>query len=221
MNQIDPTRLAERMKSERIGQAELARRVGVSQPTIAKLLKGDSRSSAFLHLIAAELETTPAFLTKQTDDPDLGAVKKPGSAELKEQLDAMSIAELDLKFGMGGGAYLDVPVEINHMLFSRKWISNFTNAPAEKLFFAFGMGDSMAPTIHDGDLVLIDCSQNIPRMQDQIWALTLHGMGLIKRLRATGEGYKILSDNPNVSDDIATDGEMHVIGRVIAIVRKV
>lgn len=218
---INPVRLKERREALGLSQSALARRVGISQQMVGKLEGGDGNTSAHIYKIARDLETTVEYLTNETDDPDLGATKKPNSNELKDQLDAVSIAELDLKFGMGGGAYLDVPIEINHMVFSRKWISNFTNAPAEKLFFAFGMGDSMEPTIHDGDLILIDGSQNKPRMQDQIWALDLHGMGLIKRLRATANGYKILSDNPNVSDDIATDGEMQVIGRVVAIVRKV
>lgn len=134
---------------------------------------------------------------------------------------SVDIHELDLAFGMGGGTYLDLPVKSTTHSFSRAWLRNFTDSPFEKLLFARGMGDSMMPTILDADIVLIDTAQQSPRMNDQIWALQMHGLGMIKRLRAGPEGsMKILSDNPSVPDEVAYDGEMQVIGRVVAAVRK-
>lgn len=50
-------------------QAELARRVGMSQSGIVNLIAGRSRSSTHLHKIARELHTTPAYLSGETDDP--------------------------------------------------------------------------------------------------------------------------------------------------------
>ncbi|BBF81861.1 hypothetical protein EM6_2469 [Asticcacaulis excentricus] len=76
----------------------------------------------------------------------------------------------------------------------------------------------MYPTIGDGDVLLIDRSQNTPTMGDQIWAITQYGLGMIKRLRPAAEGYK---DNPNVPPDTAADGSMHIIGCVIAVVGRV
>lgn len=65
-------RIESLMKAAGLSQTELARRVGVSQGTIAHLVSGRSRGSTHLHRIAAELRTTPAFLTGETDDPDPG-----------------------------------------------------------------------------------------------------------------------------------------------------
>jgi transcriptional regulator with XRE-family HTH domain len=67
---IKPGRLRERMNEEGISQAELARRVGVRQPTIFKLLTGENAGSTHIHKIARELGTTPAYLTGETDDVD-------------------------------------------------------------------------------------------------------------------------------------------------------
>ena len=122
---------------------------------------------------------------------------------------------------MGAGSYADSPVQAEMMSFSRAWLRNFTSAPTAQLVFATGTGDSMYPTIHDRDILLIDQSQTAPRMADQIWALTQYGHGMIKRLRPTAEGYSILSDNPSVPPDIATDGSMTVIGRVVAVMRRI
>jgi len=45
---------------------------------------------------------------------------------------------------------------------------------------------------------------------------------MIKRLRPMPDGtVRIMSDNPQVSDEIATDGDLTIIGRVVAIVRSV
>lgn len=52
-----------------LSQAELARRVGVRQSTMNSLINGDSRTSRSLLAIARELNTTPAYLTGDTDDP--------------------------------------------------------------------------------------------------------------------------------------------------------
>lgn len=70
-------RIERLLRERKISQAELARRVGVDQSTINQLVKGGSRSSRYLHLIARELQTTPAFLTSETDDSELDAPTAP------------------------------------------------------------------------------------------------------------------------------------------------
>lgn len=203
-----------------MSQAELARRVGLKQPTIFKLLSGDSRGSAYLHVIARELGTTPAYLLCETDDPTEGAIPPPSPAVLKEQLDLVEVREIDLKFGMGA-TDLDVPVTTAMRHFSRAWVRQYTRASPEHLYFAQGIGDSMSPTILDSDLLLIDTSEQSLRVSDKIWAVAFGNSGMVKRLRPMPDGsVKILSDNPTVPPDVAHDGEMHVLGRVVGIVRK-
>jgi phage repressor protein C with HTH and peptisase S24 domain len=57
----------------------------------------------------------------------------------------------------------------------------------------------MAPTIEEGEPVLIDRRQQSPRDADLIWAFAWGDIGAIKRLRPMPDGsVKILSDNPAV-----------------------
>jgi phage repressor protein C with HTH and peptisase S24 domain len=80
----------------------------------------------------------------------------------------------------------------------------------------------MMPAILDSDILLIDTTQQSPRMWDQFWAIEMHGLGMIKSLRpAKDGGMRLVSVNPDFRDELAYDGEMNVIGRVVAIVRKV
>lgn len=220
MSEIVGDRIRKRMAELGLSQSELARRVGVRQPTISRLLLGEAAGSRHLHVIARELATTPQYLTGETDDPLEGALPTPTPETLAEQLDLVEIKELDLKFGMGA-TYLDVPVTPESRFFSASWLRNYTTSHPDQLFFARGIGDSMAPTILDSDMVLVDCTQQTPHMGDQIWAIAYGMTGMIKRLRPMPDGsVKILSDNERVPPEIAVDGEMHIIGRVVAVIRK-
>lgn len=57
----------------RYSQSRLAREAGVSQPTIAKLEIGMTSGSSQLHRIARALNTTPAYLAGEIDDPSIDA----------------------------------------------------------------------------------------------------------------------------------------------------
>lgn len=67
-------RIAERRKAKGLSQGALAKRSGLSQPTIGKLEAGISSGSSYMHRIARALDTTSAYLTGETDDPDLNVV---------------------------------------------------------------------------------------------------------------------------------------------------
>lgn len=66
-------RIKLRLEQQQLSQSELARRVGVRQSTINQLVSGESHSSRYLHKIARELRTSPAYLTGEVDDPNLDA----------------------------------------------------------------------------------------------------------------------------------------------------
>lgn len=71
-------RIKARIKAiEGMSQSELARRVGITQGTIAALISGRSRSSTYLHQIARELRTTPSYLSGETDDPGADVPSAP------------------------------------------------------------------------------------------------------------------------------------------------
>ncbi|KQM21933.1 XRE family transcriptional regulator [Novosphingobium sp. Leaf2] len=213
-------RIKERLEAKCLSQAELARRVGVSQPSINHLIKRGAGGSSHLHKIAAVLETTPAYLSGETDDASEGYVPVPSTELIAAELGLVPVRELDLNFGMGA-TFLDVPVTENVRHFPIEFLRLYTRAAPDQLFFAQGMGDSMEPTMRDQDLLLVDCSQTSIKLADKIWAISYAGFGSIKRLRPLPNGgVEMLSDNPHVPNAVAYDGEMHVIGRVVAIVRK-
>lgn len=214
-------RLAERMRHFGLSQAELARRVGISQQAIGKLVNGSSRSSPHIGKIAQILETTPAYLVGQVTDPKEGAMLIPTDDVIADQLDLVTIDEIDLAFGLGETFTDHVEVETTPRRFPRAWLSTLTDAPPAMLVFARGRGDSMMPTLLDGDIVLIDRSQTNFREQDVLWALTMGDAAMIKRLRVRPSGrIAILSDYPTIPQDEVASSDIRIVGRVIFIGRK-
>lgn len=224
MWEIDPHNLELAMKNAGMNQSQLAEAVGVSQPSIGRLLSGDTKTTRALDLIAKVLRTTPAFLRGETDDPFSSVATDARlafrHAPVERDPDLVELDQVDLRYGMGG-SYLDGPDVASKRAFSRALLRHLTPAPPENLFWALGDGDSMEPTIRSGELILIDRSQQTPRMGDGIWAVAWGEIGMIKRLRQLPDGsVEIHSDNPLIPPARAVDGELHVIGRVVAVVRR-
>lgn len=219
---IDGSRVRQRMDQLGLSQNGLAERVGVSQASIAKIAGGQSFGSKHLHRIARVLGTTPAYLTGETDDPSEGALPVPTADDIADQVGGVRIKEIDLDYGMGASWIEGVPVTEVERVFPADWLVQFTRAHPQHLFFAHGAGDSMMPTIMDRDIVLIDTTQQTLNMADRIWAVAFGGAGMIKRLRPQPDGgVKLMSDNPSVRDEVAYDGELSIIGRVVGVMRKV
>ncbi|WP_218035979.1 MULTISPECIES: XRE family transcriptional regulator [Sphingobium] len=213
-------RIRSRLETLGMSQAELARRVGIKQPSINHLIKNGAQGSKHIHQIAQALQTTPAYLSGETDDPAEGYVALPSTDVIAGELGLVPVREIDLRYGMGA-TELEVPVTTTVRHFSREWIKIYTGASPDHLYFAQGIGDSMAPTILDSDLLLIDASEQTLHLADKIWACAYGNSGMVKRLRQMADGsIKIMSDNQNVRDEIAYDNELHVLGRIVAIVRK-
>lgn len=129
------------------------------------------------------------------------------------------VPRLDVHLSAGAGreqVEIDL-VKENPQAFRSEWIRLMRLKP-NKLAAMRAAGESMEPTIHDGDSLLIDTSQTT--VQDgKVYALWYDGGERVKRLfRLPGGGLRIKSDNP-AFDTIEVNPEMtenvRVIGRVV------
>lgn len=221
-------RMKAKMDRKGISQSELARRVGISQPVIFKLLKGESQGSSHLHKIARELDTTVEYLTGEIDDPDSAALRdsrlkyvpQPDDPKLLAVPNLAAIPQLDIAYSMGGGAINEFVEPVGQWYFTKDMLRPLMKGGIEQLFVVRASGDSMIPTMINGDLCIVDRAQDDIDQQDRIWAVAYGDLGMIKRVRKLpNAGYQLNSDNAAVSPIEAHDGEMHVIGRVIWIGR--
>lgn len=177
---------------------QLGEKLGVTSADIAGMIAGGSASQA----------------------KNLRDKMPPYRPEAIPTGDLVELDEIDLRYGMGG-SFIDGPVSAAKRQFSREWLRQITRAAPEHLFWAQGDGDSMEPTIRSQDVILIDRSQQTPLMGDGVWAIAWGEVGMIKRLRPLPDGtLELHSDNPLVRPATAVDGEVHIIGRVVAVVKR-
>lgn len=130
------------------------------------------------------------------------------------------IPKVDISYAMGAGTVIEDYPETTLLPFTLDFLRRFTRGSTDALFIASGHGDSMEPTIRREDLMMVDTTQVSVNMNDQVWALTYGGGGMIKRLRRLPDDrILIMSDNPSVSDFDAHLDDVHIIGKVVWIAR--
>lgn len=218
-------RIEAQLEAKGWSQSQLARRIGVSQQTIWKLVTGASSTSKHLRTIAKELDTSEEYLLGETDDPTprLGDGKLAWRGPPAEAVEStVMIPQLDIGYSMGGGTVFEEYAQTALIPFPREWLRPLIGGTFGELFVARGEGDSMMPTILDSDVVIIDTAQKTIIKQDRLWCLNYGELGMIKRVRMQPDGGAlIISDNPAVENFTAYDGEVQAIGRVIWIGRRV
>lgn len=111
-----------------------------------------------------------------------------------------------------------------YFAFDSQWLRHLTPARSEDLSVIKVQGDSMAPTLNDGDDILVDTSQCGQPLRDGIYVLRVEDSLLVKRLAVhpLGKTVTVQSDNPAYPDwpDCSLE-TIQCIGRVIWAGRKV
>lgn len=189
--------------------SRLATDLGMAATTLARPASGKATTRLGRGTLAALEAAYPDFP---------GWASPKGSAHRSEDEDPaipmVGIQHIDLSWGLGA-TFTDGPVEVEVLQFPRVWVETITASPPAFLTWSRGRGDSMAPTIHDGDLVLLDRSQRRVQEQDALWAFTIGDVGAIKRLRVKGDRFQILSDNPSVPADEEPIDFVNIVARVV------
>lgn len=124
----------------------------------------------------------------------------------------------------GDGSHNADSSVIAHLAFRKDWLDQIGVPPAAAVI-ARARGDSMAPTISDGDMLLIDTSRSdaparAREPKDQrparIFALLDNDNARVKRLELAAPGMlAILSDNTSVPPEFRPVAEVKIIGRVV------
>ncbi|MEX0753232.1 MAG: helix-turn-helix transcriptional regulator, partial [Xanthobacteraceae bacterium] len=116
----------------------------------------------------------------------------------------------------GGGALARSEESEEPVAFRADWLRRLGVSPRNARTM-FAHGDSMEPTIGDGDLLLVD--QSIDHIVDHgIYIVVYQGMVLVKRVQMRRDGTLVLkSDNPRYDEEVVPHSEahdIHVAGRV-------
>ncbi len=127
------------------------------------------------------------------------------------------VPRLDIQASAGPGALAHDEQAIDYLAFQESWLrSRKINPSCARVLTA--KGDSMEPTIRNGDVLLVDTSINY--IQDNtIYVIVYGDILLVKRVHSRLNGtLQLISDNPLYPPEEVTAGEieqLHVAGRVM------
>ena len=126
---------------------------------------------------------------------------------------------LRVEASAGGGSFVQNEEEIETFLaFQREWIRRELSASVKNLSLIRVQGDSMAPTLSSGDVVLLNRGAIQPYV-DGIYALRLGEALLVKRLQFLPKGKVVVgSDNSTYQPyTLSLDGteDFAIIGQVV------
>ena len=188
----------------------LATAVGVSDNAIYKWLSGRGQPSvANLVSLARAGRVSVEWLAT-------GAEAPPGRRRSKravEHGDFIFMPRNRMRFSSGRGGTLSSEQVVDSIAFRAEWVKRVLHAESRDLILIEVVGDSMAPTIEDSDLIVANLAE--PRFrQDGIYLLR-HDSGLtVKRIQRRPDGKLMMrSDNPKYETMVVAT--VKVIGRVI------
>jgi len=203
---------------------ELAAPLGVSWQT---LLFG--KEVPFLEGTVDTPEQASALLGQRASRKAEPAAPRPPD-ELAAELVTMGgdrwalLPVYNARASAGPGRAIDEETVLYRIAFREEWVRSITPAPLDQLAVITVDGDSMEPTLRQGDTVLVDFGQTRPQRKDGIYVIRTDGGLQVKRLQveiAAGR-LAILSDNKQYEpqhgvrpDDVAVVGRVIWLGRQI------
>ncbi|MDP2346739.1 MAG: S24 family peptidase [Gammaproteobacteria bacterium] len=192
-------RLAATLKELGYKQTRLARELGVKSPSITEWLQGTTQK-----LSAEHAEKICSLLGIRLKWLLYGTLPRwaneGGSSEVQDGSASdglISIPQINVSLSQGDGAAANSYTEIvNTVQVQKRWLAdNFMVTAPANLRLVTGRGDSMSPTIADGDVVLIDTGVTELTM-DAIFAFARGDDLFLKRIHRLLDGsIMVVSDN--------------------------
>ena len=149
----------------------------------------------------------------------LGGVASAAPAPLRGRgLPAVvSVPRLALGASAGGGTLDDDERTAGVMAFDARWLRHLGVRP-QRVSIIRVDGESMAPTLSDGDDIMVDHDDDADRLRDGVYVLRLDGVLMVKRI-AMGPlrgRFSVLSDNAHYPDWTDIDPALvDIVGRVV------
>lgn len=206
-----PDRLKGLLEERGISQRELARRLGLSNVSVNQWVKGVAKPSRdTVPELCSVLGVTPSYLL-------YGDAMDPAAQLSIRDADTVSIPLLDVRAACGNGFFNVAASLIRFVQVSVEFLRRYcASANLSALHIITAAGDSMEPTLSDGDAVIIDSSdQRITR--DGLYAVRLGESILVKRIQILPDGFSMISDNPRYPPvHVKAFEDASIIGRAYA-----
>ena len=147
------------------------------------------------------------------DEAELGGPPVP-----KQSDRLVAVPRLDVGASAGPGALGGDERARSHIAFDPVWLRRIASGAPDQLSIIRVEGDSMAPTLADGDEILVDRGDGSGRLRDGIYVLRVDEALVVKRLalNPAARSVSIRSDNPAYPGwPDCEPAAVDVVGRVV------
>lgn len=137
--------------------------------------------------------------------------------------DLVRVPQLAVAASAGAGALDPAEQKAVHFGFDARWLRDLSATP-DRVSMISVMGDSMTPTLNQGDDILVDRGDAAERLRDGIYVLRLDGALLVKRLSLHPVTRRISIRSDNLAYpawEAARVDDLAIIGRVIWVGRRI
>jgi hypothetical protein len=144
-------------------------------------------------------------------------VAAPGAHSLRSSNDVIMVPRLAVGASAGPGALGADDAPLGQIGFEARWLRQLSANP-KALSVIQVSGDSMSPTLVDGDDILVDRADAAERIRDGIYVLRLDESLIVKRLaiNPAQRSFTVRSDNPAYPDwNDVNPNNIDIVGRVI------
>lgn len=142
----------------------------------------------------------------------------PGRAPESAPQALIAVPRYDIGASAGPGAFAEGEVPVAHLGFDPRFLRQLCSANASDLSIIRVRGDSMFPTLADGDDIMVDRSSGGTRIRDGIYVLQREDTLIVKRIAVHPGNRRLTISSDNASyptwQDCAPD-TVRVIGRVV------
>lgn len=194
------------IQQRRLGYSSISRMIGRNSSYIQQFIKRGSPRK----LDDDDRRTLASFFG--VDEQVLGGPPAP----MRDGLIEIPVLNVDASAGFG--AIAESEAAHTRFGFDERWLARLTRAKSASLSIIHVLGDSMEPTLSDGDEVLVDASDQGSRLRDGIYVLRADDALVVKRVTLKPGGRKITISSDNSAypswDDVDRS-EIQVVGRVI------
>ena len=201
-----------------------AKNIDVSQATLHNYIKGRSPSVEVIHNICSRYRINLNWLITGDGPVYLGEGVSRGEKQgTTDDEDFVHIPRYEVAASAGGGAIVHSEQVADYLSFRADWVRSTLGVSIRDLALISVIGDSMEPTLSEGDVVLLDMTTKSV-LDGSIYALQLNGGLLVKRIQRKLDGSVVVkSDNARYDMEVVSEDKadrLKIIGRVVWVGRR-
>lgn len=186
---------------------------GKSEPTMQNLIALSSVGEVTIDWLATG--EVSMRLADSVTEPSNGGYQAALALSLPDPDAYCYVPLYDVYASAGHGSQIDQEPIIDRLAFKKDWLKGEMGLSPDKCCLIHVIGDSMEPTLHKKDVVMLDRTHTI-YIDDGIYCLRIDGGLLVKRLqRINAQQFKVISDNSIYEPFVLNTQDVEVVGKAV------